>query len=48
MVTEVLFPRVERSRREAYLSPPSKAQVKNMWVCTSTPIEVFMVEWLIT
>jgi hypothetical protein len=34
-------PGVNWSRREADLSPPSSAEVKNAWGCTSAPPYVF-------
>jgi len=38
-----LFPRrVKRLGREADHSPPSSAEVKNGWSCTSTPPYVFL------
>jgi hypothetical protein len=41
-VPGVLFPRVKRPGREADLSPPSGAEVKNSWSYTSTPHYVFV------
>jgi hypothetical protein len=39
-----LFPLgVKRPRREADHSPPASAEVKKMWICTSTPPYAFMV-----
>jgi hypothetical protein len=39
-----LFPwRVKLSGREADHSPPSSAEVKNAWICTSTPQFAFVV-----
>jgi hypothetical protein len=35
------FPGVKRQRREADHSPPSSAEVKKMWIYTSTPPYVF-------
>jgi hypothetical protein len=40
--TEFLSSRIKRPDREAETSPPSNAQVKNAWRCTSTPPYVFM------
>jgi hypothetical protein len=37
-----LFPAVKRPGREADHSPPSSAEVKNVWRYTSTPPYVFM------
>jgi hypothetical protein len=36
------FPRVKRQGREADHSPPTSAEVKKMWIYTSTPLYVFM------
>jgi hypothetical protein len=36
------FPGVKRQRREANDSPPTSAEVKKMWIYTSTPLYVFM------
>jgi hypothetical protein len=33
---------VKRPRREAYHSPPASAEVKKMWIYTSTPPCAFM------
>jgi hypothetical protein len=37
-----LFPGVKRQGREADHSPPTSAEVKKMWIYTSTPLYVFM------
>jgi hypothetical protein len=37
------FPEVKRPRHEADHSPPASAEVKKMWMYTSTPPYVFMV-----
>jgi hypothetical protein len=36
------FPGVKRQEREADHSPPTSAEVKKMWIDTSTPPYVFM------
>jgi hypothetical protein len=36
------FPRVKRQGREADHSPPTRVEVKKMWIYTSTPLYVFM------
>jgi hypothetical protein len=36
------FPGVKRQGREADHSPPTSAEVKKMWIYTSTPPYVFM------
>jgi hypothetical protein len=36
------FPGVKRQGREADHSPPTSAEVKKMWIYTSTPLYVFM------
>jgi hypothetical protein len=36
------FPGVKRYGREADHSPPTSAEVKKMWIYTSTPLYVFM------
>jgi hypothetical protein len=36
------FPEVKRQRREADHSPPTSAEVKKMWIYTSTPLYAFM------
>jgi hypothetical protein len=41
-VPGTLFPGVKRQGREADSSPPTSAEVKKMWVNTSTPPYVFM------
>jgi hypothetical protein len=33
---------IKRPRREADYSPPASAEVKNMWIYTSTPPDAFM------
>jgi hypothetical protein len=40
--TVLWVPWVQRPRREASHSPPSNAEIKNAWSCTSTPPYVFM------
>jgi hypothetical protein len=42
MGTGVSFPGIKRQGREADHSPPTSAEVKKMWICTSTPLYVFM------
>jgi hypothetical protein len=42
MGTGCSFLRVKRQGREADRSPPTSAEVKKMWLYTSTPIYVFM------
>jgi hypothetical protein len=42
MGTEGFFPKVKRQGREADHSPPTSAEVKKMWIYTSTPLYVFM------
>jgi hypothetical protein len=42
-VTGTLSPEVKRPGREANHSPPTSAEVKNMWIYTFTPAYVFMV-----
>jgi hypothetical protein len=42
------FPGVKRQGREADHSPPTSAEVKKMWIYTSTPPFVFMAECLIS
>jgi hypothetical protein len=37
-----LFPGVKRQGREADHSPPTNAEVKKMWIYTSTPLYVLM------
>jgi hypothetical protein len=36
------FPGVKRQGREVDHSPPTSAEVKKMWIYTSTPLYVFM------
>jgi hypothetical protein len=43
MGTGVLSPGVMRQERETDHSPPTSAEVKKMWIYTSTPPYVFMV-----
>jgi hypothetical protein len=42
MVPGALSPGVKRPGCEADLSPPNSAEVKNMWIYTSTPPYAFM------
>jgi hypothetical protein len=42
-VSEALSPGVKRPGREADHSPPTSAEVKKMWIYTSTPSYAFMV-----
>jgi hypothetical protein len=42
-VPGALSPGVKRPRREADHSPPTSAEVKKMWIYTSTPSYAFMV-----
>jgi hypothetical protein len=42
MGTESSFREVKRQGREADHSPPTSAEVKKMWIYTSTPPYVFM------
>jgi hypothetical protein len=37
MVPGALSPGVKRQGREAHHSPPASAEVKKIWICTSTP-----------
>jgi hypothetical protein len=37
------FPEVKRPQREVDYSPPSIANDKNKWSCTSAPLSVYMV-----
>jgi hypothetical protein len=37
-----LFPGIKRQGREADHSPPTTAEIKKMWIYTSTPPYVFM------
>jgi hypothetical protein len=41
-VPGTVSPQVKRPRRKADHSPPTSAEVKKTWVCTSTPPYVFM------
>jgi hypothetical protein len=43
MGTGALSPGVRRQRREADHSPPTSAEVKKMWIYTSTPPYAFIV-----
>jgi hypothetical protein len=43
MGTGALSPGVKRQGREALHSPPASAEVKKMWIYTSTPPYAFMV-----
>jgi hypothetical protein len=43
---KALYPVVKGPGREADHSPPSSAEVKNAWSCTSTHPYVFMVLYL--
>jgi hypothetical protein len=47
MNTGVISQGLKRPRREADHSPPSSAEVKNAWSCTSTHQYVFMAWYLI-
>jgi hypothetical protein len=47
MVYGVPSPRVKLSGHEADHSPPSGAEVYNVWRCTSIPQYVFMVQCLV-
>jgi hypothetical protein len=42
-----LCPEVKRLGREADHIPPSKADVKNVWSCTSTSTYIFMTWYLV-
>jgi hypothetical protein len=42
MGTGGAFPGIKRQGREADHSPPTIAEVKKMWIYTSTPLYVFM------
>jgi hypothetical protein len=42
MGTEGSFPGLKRQGREADHSPPTSAEVKKMWIYTSTPLYVFI------
>jgi hypothetical protein len=42
MDTKSSLPGVKRQGREADQSPPTSAEVKRIWVYTSTPTYVFM------
>jgi hypothetical protein len=41
-VPGALSPGVKRQRRETDHSPPTSAEVKKIWICTSTPLYAFM------
>jgi hypothetical protein len=43
LIERVPSPRVKRQEREADHLPPTIADVKKMWICTSTPLYAFMV-----
>jgi hypothetical protein len=47
-VPGALFPGVKRSGRGADHSPPTRAEVKKMWIYTSTPQYAFMAQFLIS
>jgi hypothetical protein len=47
-VPGVLSPGLKRPGREADNSPPTNAEVKKMWIYTSTPPYAFMVWYLIS
>jgi hypothetical protein len=40
--TGAISPEVKRPGREAHHSPPTIAEVKKMWIYTSTPPYIFM------
>jgi hypothetical protein len=42
MGTGSFFPGVKRPGREGYHSPPTSAEVKKIWILTSTPPYAFM------
>jgi hypothetical protein len=42
-VLEALSPGVKRHEHEANYSPPTSAEVKKMWLYTSTPLYAFVV-----
>jgi hypothetical protein len=42
MGTDGSFPGVKRQGLEADHSPPTSAEVKKMWIYTSTPLYAFM------
>jgi hypothetical protein len=46
-VPGALSPGVKQPEREADHSPPTNAEVKKTWVCTSTPPYAFMAQCLI-
>jgi len=46
-VPGALSAEVKRLGREADLSPPSSAEVKNAWICVYTPLYVFMASYLV-
>jgi hypothetical protein len=46
-VREALSPGVKRQEGEADHSAPASAEVKKMWICTSTPPYTFMAQCLI-
>jgi hypothetical protein len=41
-IREALSPGIKRPGREADYSPPGSAEVKKMWIYTSTPLYAFM------
>jgi hypothetical protein len=47
-VPQTLLPGIKRSGREADHSPPTSAEVKKMWLYTTTPPYAFMAQRLIT
>jgi len=47
MVPGALSPGIKQPGYEGDHSPPSSAEVKNVWSCTSTPPYVFMVWCLV-
>jgi hypothetical protein len=48
MGTELFHPGVKRPELEDDNSPPANAEIKKMWIYTSTPPYVFMAYCLIT
>jgi hypothetical protein len=47
-IREALSPEVKRPEREADHAPPASAEVKKMWIYTSTPTYAFMAWCLIS
>jgi hypothetical protein len=47
-VLGALSPGVKRQWREADHSPPASAEVKKIWIYTSTPLYAFMAKCLIS